>query len=193
MKTLLVRKQVLVNLVLFPAILLFLVGCTAPLSHVNMDLKPGDLTFSDPHRLKITAEYKVNGKSQSNYDDEVLAVMEEVLSDVGFAKATSKNPDGEMHIVVDLKADYAKAASKGLIAGFTWGLIGYSIEDVYTMDVELILNGETVNKTGYKQSIVTIAGLGQGGTVGGMSQLPPAQAMEKAAQQLILQFLNDLN
>ena len=47
--------------VLFPVTLLFFVGC-APKIPVDMKLKSGDLSFSEPYKLKIAAEYKLNNK-----------------------------------------------------------------------------------------------------------------------------------
>ena len=62
------------------------------------------------------------------------------------------------------------------------------------MDVELTLNdGETITKTGYKQTVVWTAGLGQDKNVVGMREVAIPKALEKAAEQLILQFLNDIN
>ena len=94
-----------------------------------------------------------------------------------------------MHIVVNNKANIAKAASKGLVTGFTWGLIGYKIEDEYEMEVTLTLNGKTTTKTGYTETLVTKAGLASAPS--DKIQLYGDKATEKIAQQLILQYLSD--
>ena len=48
------------------------------------------------------------------YDDEVLTYMEDVIDDVGFAKASSsRNADGTMHIVIDLKSNFLKRLGLG--------------------------------------------------------------------------------
>ena len=183
------------NLVIIPLFLILLIGCTAQSIFVNMDLKEGDLSFDKPYKLNISAEYTLDGDPMPKYDDEVLTIMEDVLSDVGFAKATSsRNAEGTMHIVIDLKSNFLKSVAKIAITEYTWGLIGYTLDDEYSMDVELTLNdGETITKTGYKQTVVWTAGLGQDKNVVGMREVAIPKALEKAAEQLILQFLNDIN
>ena len=183
------------KLVIIPLFLFLLIGCTAQSIFVNMDLKEGDLSFDEPYKLDNTAEYRLDGTHMPKYDDEVLTYMEDVIDDVGFAKASSsRNAEGTMHIVIDLKSNFLKSVAKIALTEYTWGLIGYTLDDEYSMDVELTLNdGETINKTGYKQTVYWTAGLGQDKNVVGMREISIPKAMEKAAEQLILQFLNDIN
>ena len=183
------------RLVIIPLFLFLLIGCTAQSIFVNMDLKEGDLSFDEPYKLDITAEYRLDGTHMPKYDDEVLTYMEDVIDDVGFAKASSsRNAEGTMHIIIDLKSNFLKSVAKIALTEYTWGLIGYTLDDEYSMDVELTLNdGETINKTGYKQTVYWTAGLGQDKNVVGMREIAIPKAMEKAAAQLILQFLNDIN
>ena len=183
------------KLVIIPLFLFLLIGCTAQSIFVNMDLKEGDLSFDEPYKLDITAEYRLDGTHMPKYDDEVLTYMEDVIDDVGFAKASSsRNAEGTMHIVIDLKSSFLKSVAKIALTEYTWGLIGYTLDDEYSMDVELTLNdGETIKKTGYKQTVYWTAGLGQDKNVVGMREIAIPKAMEKAAEQLILQFLNDIN
>ena len=183
------------KLVIIPLFLFLLIGCTAQSIFVNMDLKEGDLSFDEPYKLDITAEYRLDGTLMPKYDDEVLTYMEDVIDDVGFAKASSsRNAEGTMHIIIDLKSNFLKSVAKIALTEYTWGLIGDTLDDEYSMDVELTLNdGETINKTGYKQTVYWTAGLGQDKNVVGMREIAIPKAMEKAAEQLILQFLNDIN
>ena len=183
------------KIIIAPLFLILLIGCTAQSTFMKMDLKEGDMSFDKPYKLDISAEYKVDGTPMPKYDDEVLTYMEDVISDVGFAKpSSSRNAEGKMHIVIDLKSNFLKSVAKIMITEYTWGLIGYTLDDVYTMDVELTLNdGETISKTGYKQTILWTAGIGQSKKVAGMRAIPIPKTMEKAAEQLILQFLNDIN
>ena len=183
------------KLVIIPLFLFLLIGCTAQSIFVNMDLKEGDLSFDEPYKLDITAEYRLDGTHMPKYDDEVLTYMEDVIDDVGFAKASSsRNAEGTMHIIIDLKSNFLKSVAKIALTEYTWGLIGYTLDDEYSMDVELTLNdGKTINKTGYKQTVYWTAGLGQDKNVVGMREIAIPKAMEKAAEQLILQFLNDIN
>ena len=183
------------KLVIIPLFLILLIGCTAQSIFLNMDLKEGDLSFDEPYKLDITAEYRLDGTHMPKYDDEVLTYMEDVIDDVGFAKASSsRNAEGTMHIVIDLKSNFLKSVAKIALTEYTWGLIGYTLDDEYSMDVELTLNdGETIKKTGYRQTVYWTAGLGQDKNVVGMREISIPKAMEKAAEQLILQFLNDIN
>ena len=183
------------KLVIIPLFLFLLIGCTAQSMFLNMDLKEGDLSFDKPYKLDISAEYRLDGTLMPKYDDEVLTYMEDVIDDVGFAKASSsRNAEGTMHIIIDLKSNFLKSVAKIALTEYTWGLIGYTLDDEYSMDVELTLNdGETINKTGYKQTVYWTAGLGQDKNVVGMREIAIPKAMEKAAEQLILQFLNDIN
>ena len=183
------------KLVIIPLFLILLIGCTAQSIFLNMDLKEGDLSFDEPYKLDISAEYRLDGTHMPKYDDEVLTYMEDVIDDVGFAKASSsRNAEGTMHIVIDLKSNFLKSVAKIALTEYTWGLIGYTLDDQYSMDVELTLNdGETIKKTGYRQTVYWTAGLGQDKNVVGMREISIPKAMEKAAEQLILQFLNDIN
>ena len=189
------RYHKILKLVIIPLFLILLIGCTAQSIFLNMDLKEGDLTFDKPYKLDISAEYRLDGTHMPKYDDEVLTYMEDVIDDVGFAKASSsRNAEGTMHIVIDLKSSFLKSVAKIALTEYTWGLIGYTLDDEYSMDVELTLNdGETIKKTGYKQTVYWTAGLGQDKNVVGMREISIPKAMEKAAEQLILQFLNDIN
>ena len=72
------------NLVIIPLFLILLIGCTAQSIFVNMDLKEGDLSFDEPYKLDITAEYRLDGTHMPKYEDEVLTYMEDVIDDVGF-------------------------------------------------------------------------------------------------------------
>ena len=76
-----------------------------------------------------------------------------------------------MHIILDMKSSLAEGLTKGAITGYTWGLIGYTIEEKFTMDVDFTLNGQTINKSGYKQNIAYIAGMWQGKKVADMSEM----------------------
>ena len=183
------------KLVIIPLFLILLIGCTAQSIFLNMDLKEGDLSFDEPYKLDISAEYRLDGTHMPKYDDEVLTYMEDVIDDVGFAKASSsRNAEGTMHIAIDLKSNFLKSVAKIAITEYTWGLIGYTLDDEYSMDVELTLNeGETITKTGYKQTVLWTAGLWQDKNVVGMREVAIRKAMERAAEQLILQFLNDIN
>ena len=52
-------------------------------------------------------------------------------------------------------------------------------------------NGETIKKGGYEHEISYIAGLFQEKKVSGKREMDDSKALEKAAQQLALKFLND--
>ena len=181
------------KIVIFPLFLILFIGCTAQRTFTNMDIKTGDLDFNKPYKLVMTAEYKENGTSYSKKSDEVLEYIEDAFSSVGFAKPSSKSSsEGSIHIMLNNKTSFAKSITKGFITGYTWGLIGYKVEDELTMDVEFTLNGETIKKSGYKHEIATIAGMFQEGKVSDKSELDKSRAWEKAAEQLVLKFLNDI-
>ena len=183
-------KSTVKYVLVFSSILILFNGCTVPMTYVGTGLKPGDIeTPRAPYKLKITAEYQLNGKHQPNYDDMVLDYMESVMSSVGYAVSTNRNYEGKMHIVVNNKANVATAVSKGLVTGFTWGLIGYKIEDEFEMEVTLTLNGKTTTKTGYTETLVTKAGLAS--APADKVKLYGDKVTEKIAQQLILQYLSD--
>ena len=178
---------------LVPFIFLFIfVGCTFQRTFTSVALKEGDFTFDNPHKLVMTITYKENGKPKFSKEGEVLGYMEDAFSDVGFAKQTSKaSSSGTMHITVNHLTNLADQVTKEYIAYYTWGLIGYHFKDKFIMDVELNLNGETIKKGGYEHEISYIAGLFQEKKVSGKREMDDSKALEKAAQQLALKFLND--
>ena len=181
------------QMVLVPFIFLFIfVGCTFQRTFTSVALKEGDFTFDNPHKLVMTITYKENGKPKFSKEGEVLGYMEDAFSDVGFAKQTSKaSSSGTMHITVNHLTNLADQVTKEYIAYYTWGLIGYHFKDKFIMDVELNLNGETIKKSGYEHEISYIAGLFQEKKVSGKREMDDSKALEKAAQQLALKFLND--
>ena len=183
------NKQTAVVLSTF---LFVFVGCTFQRTFTNVALKEGDFTFDEPHKLVMTIPYTENGEPKFSKEGEMLGYMEDAFSDVGFAKQTSEaSSSGTMHITINHITNLAEQITKEYITYYTWGLIGYHIKDKFIMDVELNLNGETIKKSGYKHEISYIAGLFQEKKVSGKREMDSSKALEKAAQQLALKFLND--
>lgn len=179
--------------ILFPMFLFLFIGCTAQRTFTNVNLKEGDISFDEPHKLEYTITYKENGETKSNREGEMLGYFEDAFADVGFAKPSSKaSSTGSMHIDINYIDNVAEQVAKAFVTGYTWGLIGYHSEDEIIMDIELTLNDKTIKKGGYRHEISTIAGLFQEKKVLNKTEMDRSRAFEKAAQQLVLKFLNDI-
>tara|TARA_B100000579_G_scaffold129798_1_gene104800 strand:- start:120 stop:689 length:570 start_codon:yes stop_codon:yes gene_type:complete len=179
--------------IIFSMFLILFIGCTAQRTFTNVNLKEGDYSFDKPHKLAYTITYKENGEPKSSREGEVLGYLEDAFADVGFAKPSSKaSSTGSMHIDINYIDNLAEQVAKAFVTGYTYGLIGYHSKDEIIMDIELTLNGEIIKKDGYKHEISTIAGLFQEGKVTNKTEMDRSRAFEKAAQQLVLKFLNDI-
>ena len=171
-----------------------LFGCATTKSYVDPGFSRAsydDITRrSEPYRIKITVEFQRNGKHLPQADSELMGHVERVVRGTGFAIPATQDTSGELKVVVNNVADMGKAAAKGLGTGLTFGLAGSTVTDYYEMEASLSLNDKVIKKTGYKHALHTT--VGQKKAPQGLEPMTPSAAFGKIVEQLILNFINDI-
>ena len=171
-----------------------LFGCATTKSYVDPGFSRAsydDITRrSEPYRIKITVEFQRNGKHLPQADSELMGHVERVVRGTGFAIPATQDTSGELKVVVNNVADMGKAAAKGFGTGMTFGLAGSTVTDYYEMDASLSLNDKVIKKTGYKHALHTT--VGQKKAPQGLEPMSPSAAFGKIVEQLILNFINDI-
>jgi len=181
---------------LFVLILVFssLFGCAMTKSFVDPGY--GRATYDDiirrsePYRVKIIVEFQRNGKHFPQVDSELMGHVERVVRGTGFIIPTTQGTSGELKVIVNNIADLGKAAAKGVGTGLTLGLVGSTITDYYEMESTLSLNDKVIKRTNYKHALHSTVGLKKAPE--GLEPMTPSAAFGKVVEQLILNFLNDI-
>ena len=169
-------------------------GCATTKSYVD----PGygratydDITRrSEPYKVKIIVEFQRNGKHIPQVDSELMGHVERVVRGTGFAVPATQDTSGELKVIVNNVADLGKAAVKGIGTGLTFGLAGSTVTDYYEMEATLSLNNKVINKTDYKHALHSTVGLKK--PPEGLEPMTPSAAFGKVVEQLILNFLQDI-
>lgn len=188
MKTL--HKQIL----MLVAALFVLSACAGPKSYV--DPRYGRATYGDimrrpePYKLKIVVEFQRNGKHLPQVDNELMGHVESVIRGSGFAVPASDGTAGDLKVVVNNVADIGKATAKGFGTGLTLGLVGSTLTDNYEMEATLSIKGKVIKRTDYKHAIHTTVGRTSGPE--GLEPMTTSAAFGKVVEQLLLNFLNDV-
>jgi hypothetical protein len=169
-------------------------GCTTTKSYV--DPQYGRAGYDDisrrsePYKLKIAVEFQRNGKHLKQVDSELMGHVERVIRGSGFAVPATQGTSGELKVIVNNVADLKKAAAKGFGTGLTLGLAGSTVTDYYEMEAVLSLNGKVIKKTDYKHALHSTVGVKKAPE--GLEPMTPSAAFGKIVEQLILNFLKDV-
>jgi hypothetical protein len=145
-----------------------------------------------PYKLKLKVEFQRNARHLPKVDGVILKIVDRVIRASGFAIPVpdgDPGPDG-LTIVLNDVVDMGKAVAKGVVTGMTLGLKGSTGADHYEMQVTAAIAGRTIAKSGYKHAIYTTVGLAKAPQ--GLPPLTAAKAIEKVVEELILNFLGDL-
>ena len=185
------------KLLLVAAVILFgssIFGCATTKSYVDPGY--GRATYDDiirrsePYRVKIFVEFQRNGKHLPQADSELIGHVERVVRGTGFAIPATQDTSGELIVVVNNIADLGKAAAKGIGTGLTFGLAESTVTDYYEMEVSLSLNDKVIKRTGYKHALHSTVGIKNAPE--GLEPMTPSAAFGKVVEQLILNFINDI-
>ncbi len=168
----------------------------APKSY--LDPSYGKIQASDivkpaqPFTLKLVVEFQRNGKHLPSVDGLLRSRVSDALESSGFATVVpdSASVADELSVVVNNIADLGEARRKGFITGSTFFLKGSTVTDNYEMQATITIAGKTVTRSGYKEAIQTI--IGRGKVPAGIAGITLTDAVYKAFEQLVFQFLRDL-
>lgn len=175
-------------------VILSMFGCTTTKSYV--DPQYGRATYddinrrSDPYNLKIVVEFQRNGKHLPQFDSELMGHVERVIRGTGFAVPATQDTSGELKVIVNNIAELGEARAKGFGTGLTFGLVGSTVTDFYEMEAVLSLNDKVIKKNNYKHAIHSTVGLKEAPE--GLEPMTPSAAFGKIVEQLILNFLQNI-
>ncbi len=183
------------------AIVLTLLICGAGYAAASksyVDPSYGKVQYSDivkpaqPYKLKLNVEFQRNGQHLPQVDSAIMRQVDRVIRATGFAIPVTDGEAGsdEISIVLNNIADIAQAKKKGYVTGSTFYLKGSVVTDYYEMQASATIAGKIITKSGYKHAIHTTIGLAKGPK--GVPSMTAAEAVDKVVEELILNFLGDL-
>jgi len=112
------------------------------------------------------------------------------LRATGFIIPTDDGSVGDIKIVVNNTGDRGAAAAKGFGTGLTFGLIGNTVQDNYTLSMTINIKGKTITKNDIQGSIFTA--IGNTSIPSGVQTTTVNVAFSKVLEQMILQGLKEL-
>ena len=147
--------------------------------------------LDQPLQLKLSTEFQRNGQPFPQADSTLRDTAERVLRATGLIQPATEGKDGEIRIVVNNIADMGNARAKGIGTGLTFGALGTTVTDAYSMNVKIIkAGGETFQKDGIKHSLHTA--IGNTSLPAGLEVLPPGTAFGRVVEQMLIKALKDL-
>jgi hypothetical protein len=184
------------------SLLLFLValvaaGCMSPRAYLDPQYRRAQLTditsTDNPKPVILDVAFQVNGKDKPSVDAFVRGKVLKVLrSTKVFAECTTGPQASISHlkILVNNLGDIGAAAGKGVALGLTGGLAGAEVADNYEMTVVYTqTDGNSITKT-YKHAMHTV--FGAHSAPAGMEQVPRELAFGQIMEDMLLNFLSDL-
>lgn len=174
-------------------------GCLASKSYVDpqfrdagyASVKPCD----SPVPVNLTVEFQVNGKP-SGRKQVVEAVRRKITRLLTatrvFMEATpaAASIAGQLHVTINNYADLGGAVGKGFATGLTFGLAGSEVVDNYEMIVtHTPPEGVPITRK-YQHAIHTTIGAHK--PPPGMEPVPLADAFDQVVEEMLLNFLRDL-
>jgi hypothetical protein len=145
---------------------------------------------SEPYRIKISVEFQRNGAHMPRVDKELMGHVDRVVRATGFAVPATQDASGELKVVVNNIADLGEAKRKGFGTGLTFGLAGTIVTDYYEMQASLSINDKVIRRAGYKHALHSTIGLKKAPE--GLEPMKTSEAFGKVVEQLILNFINDI-
>ncbi len=176
-------------------ILFLFTGCLAQKSYVDptfrnatyLSLKPP----ANPTPISVQIEFQRNGKRLKKVEPTVRKKVIEVLAvSRMFSEATDSNPGAKLSVILNNVGDMGAAAGKGFGTGLTLGIVGSRVVDGYEMSVSYTSpSGTEINKQ-YNHAIHST--IGAHSTLENMEPLPLQQAFDQVVEDMLLNFLKDL-
>ena len=144
-----------------------------------------------PYALSIKVEYQLNGKDRPKAVASLLDHVQRSLRASGVVVPYEGKgaADGELSVVVNDVGDVGAAAAKGFGTGLTFGLVGSHVSDNYEITVRLT-QPDGVTEQKYHHAILSTVGNASGPP--GLKAVPPGVAMNQVADDIVLNFLKDM-
>jgi hypothetical protein len=172
-------------------------GCLSVKSYVDPQLPKVTyadlLRRSDVRPIYLTLEFQTNGKPNSKGRslalDRVTRTLEmsKLFSYVAFTPADTLD---RIDIVMNNVGDKGEAITKGVGTGLTFGLAGSIVTDGYVFTTTFQAVGKEPVRKVYKHALHTTIGNANGPE--GLKPLAVREAFDKVVEELVLNFLLDL-
>ncbi len=186
------------RLLLCGAVLALGTGCISAKSYVDTQLPKvaysGLKTPAKTGPVQLLFEFQTkettNAAATEQLRPKAIKVLEQskLFSEVVVAPKTAER---KLFVTINNFAVTKDAAAKGFGTGLTFGLVGTMVTDGYLMDAAYRVPArQEVNKT-YRHAIHTTIGNASGPA--NVQSMTPAEAVDKALEELLLNFLNDLS
>lgn len=172
-------------------------GCLQVKCYVDPQFRSADYLSikapANPTPVVVTAIFQTNGKPKKQLHTVVRKQITKVLAATRvFTEATSTrtNEAGRLDVTVNNVGDIGSAVGKGFGTGLTFGLAGSAVVDGYVMTATYSPPaGASVTKT-YKHALHSTVGLHSAPK--GMEPVPMADAFDQVVEDMLLNFLRDL-
>jgi len=175
--------------------LAFFSGCLSPKMYVDPKFRSATekdiIAPAVPVPVQLTVKGQSNGKENKRAGEFWTKTVTNVLSKTRVFAAAASASNSTLDITINNIGDMGSAAGKGFATGLTFGLAGTTVTDGYIMTaVYRDSTGKSVSKE-YKHAIHTTIG-NTNPPLEGVQPLPPSEASVKVAEDMILNFLLDL-
>lgn len=186
------------RLLLCAALLAFGSGCLSTRSYVDPELPKiayaGLKKPSQPAPVQLLFEFQTkettNAAATEQLRPKAVKILEQskLFSEVVIAPKTAER---KLFVTVNNFEVTKDAVSKGVVTGLTFGLAGAMVTDGYTMNTAYHSPTKLEYKNTYRHAIHTTIGNTSGPV--NLAPMTPAEAVDKALEELLLNFLNDLS
>ena len=170
-------------------------GCISVHSYVDPQYHHANyddlIRVNPPYALSIKVEYQLNGKERPRSQKSMQDYVERSLRASGVAVPYEGKGEaaGEISVIANNVGNMSAAAAKGFGTGLTFGLVGSHVTDQYEVSIRLRLSGNVIEKK-YEHAIISTVGNASGPP--GLSAVPPATAINQVVDDIVLNFLKDM-
>lgn len=175
-----------------------LTGCLSPKSYVDPKFRDATYLSLKPQEkaipVTVEASFQLNGKEVKRQNQQVRSRVNKVL----FNSRVFCEPDveqraaaGRLKIVVNDRGNIGSAVGKGMVTGFTFGLVGAKVVDSYAMTAEYTpANGKPLVSKTYEHAIHSTVGVHS--APAGLEPVAMEVAFDQIIEDMLLNFLRDL-
>ena len=151
------------------------------------------LRRTEPRPVQVSVEFQRNGTPHAGATsialDRVVRVLEasKIFSTVGLKDEPGRD---QIQVVLNNVGDIGDAVSKGIGTGLTFGAAGSMVTDGYVFTATYRPVGKAAIQKTYRHALHTTIGNASGPA--GLTPMSTQEAFDKVVQDLVLNFLLDL-
>lgn len=172
----------------------FLTGCASVASYVDPAYHKADLAsiqkVAQPVPARLNVHFQRNGQAMPQVDGEVRGHVERTLNSTGVFALTTDAAAPVITVTANNIADLAAARGKGFATGLSLGLAGSVVDDNYEFRCSYLDNAGREQQNTYLHVIHST--IGNTTAPAGLAPLTPAQAFARVTEDIVLNFVYDL-